>query len=115
MIYRSLLSVIKLIDNNLKYRFAYWWVRVYCFLNRFNPVTPPLPSNPVNIMNLDFPNPVGLAAGFDRDGKLANSINTTGFGFIEIGTVNVDSKIESDNELKNIIRNLKHSKNQVCK
>ncbi len=113
MIYRSLLSVIKLIDNNLKYRFAYWWVRVYCFLNRFNPVTPPLPSHPVNVMNLNFPNPVGLAAGFDRDGKLANRLNTAGFGFIEIGTINVNSEIESDDELENIVLNLEYSRNQA--
>lgn len=112
MIYRSLLRVIKCIDNNLKYCFAYWWVRVFCFLNRFNPVTPPLPSHPVNIMNLHFPNPVGLAAGFDRDGKLASRLNTAGFGFIEIGTINVNSEIDSDDKLANIVRNLRHSNNQ---
>lgn len=112
MIYRSLLRVIKCIDNNLKYRFAYWWVRVFCFLNRFNPVTPPLPSYPVDIMNLHFPNPVGLAAGFDRDGKLANRLNTAGFGFIEMGTVNVNSEIDFDANLANIVGNLRRSNNQ---
>jgi dihydroorotate dehydrogenase len=112
MIYRSLLSVIKLIDDNLKYRFAYWWVRVYYFLNRFNPVTPPLPSCPVNTMNLHFPNPVGLAAGFDRDGKLISRLNKAGFGFIEIGTININSACDSDDELEGIVRNLEYSRNQ---
>ncbi len=112
MIYRSLLRAIKCIDNNLKYRFAYWWVRVFCFLSRFNPVTTLVPSSPVDIMNLHFPNPVGLAAGFDRDGKLVSRLNTAGFGFVEVGTINVNSEIDLDPRLTNIVRNLRHSKKQ---
>ncbi len=34
-----------------------------------------------------FPNPVGLAAGFDKDARLINELSALGFGFIEIGTV----------------------------
>ena len=63
-------------------------------------------------MNLHFPNPVGLAAGYDRDGKLINSLNSAGFGFIEVGTINVNSEIESDDELDHIAQNLVNSKNQ---
>jgi dihydroorotate dehydrogenase len=40
-----------------------------------------------NILDLDFPNPVGLAAGFDKDGKYFEAMQHLGFGFIEIGTV----------------------------
>jgi dihydroorotate dehydrogenase len=36
---------------------------------------------------LEFPNPVGLAAGFDKDGKYFGTMSHLGFGFIEIGTV----------------------------
>ena len=36
---------------------------------------------------LKFPNPVGLAAGFDKDAKLYNAFSSLGFSFIEIGTV----------------------------
>jgi len=68
------------------------------------------PSYPINIMNRQFPNPVGLAAGFDRDGKLISSLSSIGFGFIEIGTINVDSEIDVDDELNNVIHNLYHSK-----
>lgn len=39
------------------------------------------------VFGLKFPNPVGLAAGFDKDGKLINMWGNLGFGFIEIGTV----------------------------
>jgi dihydroorotate dehydrogenase len=40
-----------------------------------------------SVFGLDFKNPVGLAAGFDKDGKYYESMSHLGFGFIEIGTV----------------------------
>lgn len=40
-----------------------------------------------NVMGLEFPNPVGLAAGFDKDGKHIEGLACLGFGFIEVGTV----------------------------
>ena len=39
------------------------------------------------VFGLKFPNPVGLAAGFDKDGKYYEQMSQLGFGFIEIGTV----------------------------
>jgi dihydroorotate dehydrogenase len=39
------------------------------------------------VFGLTFDNPVGLAAGFDKDAKLFNELANFGFGFIEIGTV----------------------------
>jgi len=39
------------------------------------------------ILSLTFPNPVGLAAGFDKDGKHIEGLACLGFGFIEVGTV----------------------------
>jgi dihydroorotate dehydrogenase len=45
------------------------------------------PANPVRLMGLDFPNPVGIAAGFDKDAGLFRELSAFGFGFIEIGTV----------------------------
>ena len=36
---------------------------------------------------LDFPNPIGLAAGFDKDGVAPDNLLSLGFGFVEIGTV----------------------------
>ncbi|MGB4838797.1 MAG: quinone-dependent dihydroorotate dehydrogenase [Saprospiraceae bacterium] len=41
----------------------------------------------VRLWGLDFQNPVGLAAGFDKDGKYYNVMEHLGFGFVEIGTV----------------------------
>ncbi|MCL2831493.1 MAG: quinone-dependent dihydroorotate dehydrogenase [Betaproteobacteria bacterium] len=42
---------------------------------------------PVRLMGLDFPNPVGLAAGLDKNGEFIDGLAALGFGFIEIGTV----------------------------
>jgi dihydroorotate dehydrogenase len=39
------------------------------------------------LLGLTFPNPVGLAAGFDKDGKHIEGLACIGFGFIEVGTV----------------------------
>lgn len=39
------------------------------------------------VAGLTFPNPVGLAAGFDKDAKLYNEFAEIGFGFVEIGTL----------------------------
>jgi dihydroorotate dehydrogenase len=39
------------------------------------------------VMGLHFKNPVGLAAGFDKDAKLFNELSAFGFGFIEVGTL----------------------------
>ncbi len=40
-----------------------------------------------NLFGLNFPNPLGLAAGFDKDGLAANIWSSLGFGFAELGTV----------------------------
>lgn len=42
---------------------------------------------PVTVMGLDFPNPVGLAAGLDKNGAAIDGFGQLGFGFVEIGTV----------------------------
>ncbi len=44
-------------------------------------------SQPVEVMGLKFPNPVGLAAGMDKNGDYIDSLGGLGFGFIEVGTV----------------------------
>ena len=44
-------------------------------------------SNPITRFGLSFPNPVGLAAGFDKNGIALQSLAALGFGFIEAGTV----------------------------
>lgn len=50
-------------------------------------LAPRVPFAPVRAMGLDFPNPVGLAAGLDKDAAHIDALATLGFGFIEVGTV----------------------------
>ena len=45
------------------------------------------PALRVTRWGIDFPNPVGLAAGFDKSGAHFNALGALGFGFVEIGTV----------------------------
>ena len=42
---------------------------------------------PTNVLGLTFPNPVGLAAGLDKNGEHVDALFALGFGFVEIGTV----------------------------
>lgn len=44
------------------------------------------------VFGLKFKNPVGLAAGFDKDAKLFNQLGQLGFGFIEIGTLTPEAQ-----------------------
>ena len=44
-------------------------------------------DKPVRVMGLDFPNPVGLAAGLDKNGDYLDGLGKLGFGFIEVGSV----------------------------
>ena len=44
-------------------------------------------ADPRTVMGVPFPNPVGLAAGLDKDGAYIDALATLGFGSIEIGTV----------------------------
>ncbi|MEM9000214.1 MAG: quinone-dependent dihydroorotate dehydrogenase [Bacteroidota bacterium] len=54
------------------------------------------------VFGLRFKNPVGLAAGFDKDAKLYNQLSDFGFGFIEIGTLT--PKPQSGNPKKRLFR-----------
>ena len=46
-------------------------------------------SIPVKVMNIQFQNPIGLAAGFDKNAQAINQIHKLGFGFSEVGTITV--------------------------
>jgi dihydroorotate dehydrogenase len=41
---------------------------------------------PVEVLGLTFPNPVGLAAGLDKNGECVDAFGAMGFGFVEVGT-----------------------------
>lgn len=48
---------------------------------------PRAPTSPCSLMGLNLPNPVGLAAGLDKNGEYIDALFALGFGFVEVGTV----------------------------
>lgn len=56
------------------------------------------------VFGLKFKNPVGLAAGFDKDAKLYKELSNLGFGFIEIGTLTPKGQ---EGNPKNVFSDLK--------
>ncbi len=59
------------------------------FLRRRTPkkAEPDDPSLAQSLFGLDFPNPIGLAAGFDKDAEVMAQMLGYGFGFVEVGTI----------------------------
>lgn len=55
-----------------------------------------------NLFGLTFKNPVGVAAGFDKNGTLFNELEYCGFGFVEVGTVT--PKAQEGNRKKRLFR-----------
>lgn len=54
-------------------------------LTRF--FSPSVPSNTIDAFGLQFKNPIGIAAGLDKNGDYIDALGSLGFGFIEVGTV----------------------------
>jgi dihydroorotate dehydrogenase len=70
-------------------------------LERFKP-----PPKPKTVFGLTFPNPLGLAAGFDKNGVAVPAWAALGFGFVEIGTVT--AKAQPGNPKPRIFRYPEH-------
>ena len=73
---------------------------VFYFLEKYFKVSDSLLRT--KLFGIDFPNPVGLAAGLDKNAKLISQFSSLGFGFIEIGTVT--PKPQSGNPKKRLFR-----------
>ncbi|QGX91079.1 quinone-dependent dihydroorotate dehydrogenase [Tatumella sp. TA1] len=65
-------------------------------------ITQRLPSKPIHSMGITFPNPIGLAAGLDKNGECIDAFAAMGFGFIEIGTVT--PRAQSGNDKPRLFR-----------
>lgn len=63
---------------------AQWTKSGETFLRR---LAGPLPGHPVDFLGLRFPNPIGIAAGFDKDVRIALGLGMLGFGHVETGTL----------------------------
>jgi dihydroorotate dehydrogenase len=53
----------------------------------FNNASPRTPVLASHLFGLDFPNPLGLAAGFDKNAEVPDAMLAQGFGFVEVGTI----------------------------
>lgn len=83
--------ILFLFDPETAHHFSFWAIRIFSslglgFLFRKTFVLND-PKLERELFGLKFKNPVGLAAGFDKDAKLYNEFSDFGFGFVEIGTV----------------------------
>lgn len=63
-------------------------------------------DKPVTVMGLDFPNPIGLAAGLDKNADYLDGLGKLGFGFIEVGSVT--PRPQNGNAKPRLFRALKH-------
>jgi dihydroorotate dehydrogenase len=75
------------LDPERSHELALATLRLCDFLGPCNPLRQTLPPCEHTVMGLCFPNPVGLAAGLDKDGTCIDGLAALGFGFLEVGTV----------------------------
>ncbi|SDQ57221.1 quinone-dependent dihydroorotate dehydrogenase [Flagellimonas zhangzhouensis] len=98
--------ILFLFDPETAHHFSFWAIRVcsklglnHLFKSIFKVNDPRLERE---VFGIKFPNPVGLAAGFDKDAKLYNEFSDFGFGFVEIGTLT--PKAQPGNPKKRLFR-----------
>ena len=91
--YRAVYGVLfRRLPPELAHALGFWLIRVAAAvpggawaLRRF--LAPRDPALRVRALGIDFPGPLGLAAGFDKDGRGVAGLAALGFGFVEVGTV----------------------------
>lgn len=71
-------------------------------LGALNLLPKPKSQKSVQVLGLDFPNAVGLAAGLDKNGDYIDALGAFGFGFIEVGTVT--PRPQPGNEIPRLFR-----------
>jgi dihydroorotate dehydrogenase len=76
--------LLRALDPERAHRLTIWAMARGLGLRQTVPDPPALAQN---LLGLHFPNPVGLAAGFDKDAKVPDAMLGLGFGFVEAGTV----------------------------
>jgi dihydroorotate dehydrogenase len=85
--YRLLRSALFQLDPETAHHLTLGGLQTVYSLGLSGIIAPRPPDNPRTVMGLTFPNPVGLAAGLDKNGDCIDGLAALGFGFIEIGTI----------------------------
>ena len=98
--YQLIRSVLFLFDAEKVHYFAMNMLKLLCglkFARRMVAASfKPKGNAQCSMFNLNFSNPVGLAAGFDKNAKYLRELEALGFGFVEIGTVTPKSQAGND-------------------
>ncbi len=76
------------------------------YYSKINPLFYKKVHKPINLFNITLDNPVGLAAGYDKNGDYIDALLSLGFGFIEIGTIT--PKPQAGNPKPRLFRLPKH-------
>jgi dihydroorotate dehydrogenase len=87
MLYRAVRPLLFALDPETAHSLSLDGLDVLARLGAAHLLACPVPRVPVRAMGLDFPNPLGLAAGMDKDGAHIDGLAALGFGFIEAGAV----------------------------
>jgi len=74
------------LDAETAHRFTLYGLDVAHRSNFLHVVAKPPAELPVTVFGIDFPNPVGLAAGLDKNADHLDALGALGFGFVEVGT-----------------------------
>lgn len=85
--YRLLRPFLFRLDPETAHELGLAALRTVAHMGRLNPLRSPPLLKPREAFGLHFPNPVGLAAGMDKNGDCIEGLAALGFGFIELGTV----------------------------
>src|SRR5438876_6635442 len=87
MLYRAVRPLLFALDPEAAHSFSLGSLDILARFSAASLLASPAPRMPVRVMGLDFPNPVGLAAGLDKNGEHIDGLAALGFGFLEIGAV----------------------------
>ena len=87
MLYSLLRPIVFQMDAERAHHFTLNMIRRLDKLGLTSLVKPRIKCQPTSLMGIEFPNPVGLAAGLDKNGEYIDALASLGFGFIEIGTI----------------------------
>jgi dihydroorotate dehydrogenase len=87
MLYRAVRPLLFALDPETAHGLSLKSLDVLARLGAASLLASPAPRLPVRVMGLDFPNPVGLAAGLDKNGEHIDGLAALGFGFLEVGAV----------------------------
>ena len=99
--YRLLYRVVlRRVPAEAAHRGGFWLIQVFGSVARVPGVAwllgrwlgPRDPVLRVRALGLEFPGPLGLAAGFDKDARATRGLGALGFGFVEVGTVTAQAQ-----------------------